>query len=96
MVAYNGLASAKESAVRNNFKSVVKYINNELMKKELGELKIMSGTLNCPQGNTWNWNYKIIYQGFLKQVIIYSEILTIMDFKSILGIFITEMKMWGI
>ena len=54
VVAYNGYtSSAKESAVRNNFKSVVKYINNELMKCELGELKIMSGTLNCPQGNTF-------------------------------------------
>ena len=43
VVAYNGYtSSAKESAVRNNFKSVVKYINNELMKCELGELKIMN------------------------------------------------------
>ena len=54
VVAYNGYTkSAKESTVRNNFKSVVKYINNELMKCELGELKIMSGVLNCPQGNTF-------------------------------------------
>ena len=54
VVAYNGYTkSAKESAVRNNFKSVVKYINNELMKCELGELKIMGGVLNCPQGNTF-------------------------------------------
>ena len=54
VVAYNGYTkSTKESAVRNNFKSVVKYINNELMKCELGELKIMGGALNCPQGNTF-------------------------------------------
>ena len=54
VVAYNGYTkSAKESAVRNNFKSVVKYINNELMKCELGELKIMGGALNCPKGNTF-------------------------------------------
>ena len=49
VVAYNGYTkSAKESAVRNNFKSVVKYINNELMKCELGEQKIVGGRLNCP------------------------------------------------
>ena len=87
VVAYNGYtSSAKKSAVRNNFKSVVKYINNELMKCELGELKIMSGTLNCPQGNTFGTGIINYIQGFLKQVIIFSEILTIMDFKSIQGI----------
>ena len=49
VVAYNGYTkSAKENAVRNNLKSVVKYINNELMKCELGELKIAGGRLNCP------------------------------------------------
>ena len=49
VVAYNGYTkSAKESTVRNNFKSVVKYINNELMKCELGEQKIVGGRLNCP------------------------------------------------
>ena len=54
VVAYNGYTkSAKESAVRNNFKSVAKYINNELMKCELGEPKIMGGALNCPKGNTF-------------------------------------------
>ena len=54
VVAYNGYTkSAKESAVRKNFKSVVKYINNELMKCELGELKIMNGILNCPKGSAF-------------------------------------------
>ena len=54
MVAYNGYTgAAKVNAVKSNFKSVVKYINNELMKCELGELKIMGGVLNCPQGNTF-------------------------------------------
>ena len=37
VVAYNGYTSAaKVNAVKSNFKSVVKYINNELMKCELG------------------------------------------------------------
>ena len=54
VVAYNGYTgAAKVNAVKSNFKSVVKYINNELMKCELGELKIMGGVLNCPQGNTF-------------------------------------------
>ena len=39
---------AKISTVKANFKSVVKYITVELMKCELGELKIAGGRLNCP------------------------------------------------
>ena len=39
---------AKVSTVKANFKSVVKYITVELMKCELGELKIAGGRLNCP------------------------------------------------
>ena len=41
---------AKVSTVKANFKSVVKYITVELMKCELGELKIAGGRLNCPPG----------------------------------------------
>ena len=39
---------AKVSTVKANFKTIVKYITVELMKCELGELKIAGGRLNCP------------------------------------------------
>ena len=94
VVAYNGYTkSAKESAVRNNFKSVVKYINNELMKCELGELKIMGGVLNCPQGNTFGTGILTLYLVSLERVIIYLEILMTMDFRLIVETFIIEMRM---
>ena len=49
VTTFNGFQEkAKVSTVKANFKSVVKYITVELMKCELGELKIAGGRLNCP------------------------------------------------
>tara|TARA_B100001250_G_C19573018_1_gene688499 strand:- start:8 stop:493 length:486 start_codon:yes stop_codon:yes gene_type:complete len=49
VTTFNGFQEkAKVSTVKANFKSVVKYITVELMKCELGELKIVGGRLNCP------------------------------------------------
>ena len=47
VVAYNGYTkSAKRSASISNFKQVVKYITNEVMKCSTGESFVMKGNLN--------------------------------------------------
>ena len=48
VVAYNGYTSgAKKSASIANFKNVVKYISNEVMKCTMGESKAMNNNLDC-------------------------------------------------
>ena len=49
VVAYNGYTSAaKKNASKANFSTVIKYIENELMKCELdSETKILEGLVDC-------------------------------------------------
>lgn len=48
VVAYNGYtASAKKSSAKANHNNVCKYVNNEIMKCEIGETDAMNGNLNC-------------------------------------------------
>ena len=56
VVAYNGYtASAKRSASISNFKQVVKYITNEVMKCSTGESFVMKGNLNCSYQGRYEW-----------------------------------------
>ena len=53
VVAYNGYTSAaKVNATKNILAQTIKYTNAELKKCELGELKVMSGYLNCSNINS--------------------------------------------
>ena len=48
VVAYNGYtASAKVSAAKSNFKTVVNYLAAETKKCDLGDATIMEGKINC-------------------------------------------------
>ncbi len=48
VVAYNGYtASAKASAAKSNFKTVVNYLAAETKRCDLGEATAMEGNLNC-------------------------------------------------
>lgn len=48
VVAYNGYtASAKVSAAKSNFKTVVNYLAAETKRCDLGEPTVMEGKLNC-------------------------------------------------
>ena len=52
VVAYNGYtAAAKVNATKANYLSIVKYVNNELMKCTVGEEKILEGILSCQYKN---------------------------------------------
>ena len=49
VVAYNGYTSAaKVNAVKTIHSQTVKYISAEIQKCNLGELKFMNGTQDCP------------------------------------------------
>ena len=48
VVAYNGYTKgAKAGVAKANHATVVKYIANEIMKCELGEINVMNGNLKC-------------------------------------------------
>ena len=48
VVAYNGYtASAKKSTATANHKNICKYVANEVMKCEIGEIDAMNGNLIC-------------------------------------------------
>lgn len=52
VVAYNGYTgAAKVNATKANYLSIVKYVNNELMKCTVGEEKILEGILSCQSRN---------------------------------------------
>ena len=52
VVAYNGYTgAAKVNATKANYLSIVKYVNNELMKCTVGEEKILEGILSCQYRN---------------------------------------------
>ena len=56
VVAYNGYtSSAKKAAAISNFKSITKYISNEVMKCSMGEAKVMKNNLDCTKQGTYNW-----------------------------------------
>ena len=53
VAAYNGYTSAaKVNATKANYHSIVKYVNNELMKCIIGEEKILEGILSCQNRKT--------------------------------------------
>ena len=53
VVAYSGYtAGAKKSAVKSNQAAVVKYVAAELKKCEIGETKVMGGSLTCSDRKT--------------------------------------------
>ena len=56
VVAYNGYTkSAKRAVVVANFKSVAKYITNEVMKCTTGQSEAMEGNLNCSYLGRYEW-----------------------------------------
>ena len=56
VVAYNGYtSSAKRSASISNFKQVVKYITNEVMKCSTGASTAMDNKLDCTKQGLNNW-----------------------------------------
>ena len=53
VVAYSGYtAGAKKSAVKSNQAAVTKYVAAELKKCEIGETKVMGGSLTCSARKT--------------------------------------------
>ena len=56
VVAYNGYTkSAKRAVAVANFKSVAKYITNEVMKCTTGQSEAMEGNLNCSYLGRYEW-----------------------------------------
>ena len=61
VVAYNGYtASAKKAASISNFKQVVKYITNEVMKCSTGESFAMEGKLDCSLQGRYQWQDDVV------------------------------------
>ena len=73
VVAYNGYtSSAKRATSIANWKSVSKYISNQVMKCSIGESKAMDGNLDCSKQGANNWD----------DVVINATVLALTDFKN--------------
>ena len=61
VVAYNGYTnSAKRAVAIANFKSVSKYISNEVMKCTIGQPEAMEGFLDCSLQGRYEWQDDVI------------------------------------
>ena len=73
VVAYNGYtSSAKRATSVANWKSVSKYISNQVMKCSIGESKAMDGNLDCSKQGANNWD----------DVVIDAALLSLTNFKN--------------
>ena len=82
VVAYNGYtASAKQNAAKANHATVVKYIANEIMKCELGEINVMNGNLKCSVRAQGGGTYK----GGAVQNVIDAAVKALSDIKNPYG-----------
>ena len=73
VVAYSGYtSSAKKATSIANWKSVSKYISNQVMKCSIGDDKAMEGNLDCSKQGANNWD----------DVVIDAALLSLTNFKN--------------